>query len=308
MTTIFTIPLSDMAVKPSAIFLAKKPRSSYWWSVSLGFAAHEHHFNIIGKKNNLFFEHCESCVYYRDKSCPGGERILLDSRSNNLFLRSAYSSNVNIHNGTFCRKLFDDPDKRKSLKEGIKGVKVTLPDYFLTTGKCYQDYDNESGMMFSYLRQDLIEENDESTFWKASPAPFPNTYETSGSICTGRNNINDWGNFGELQSIFLNQIYNYDLFYTSNYGFNDLESCLSAMNFDKFLEVTLKKRKQGNNVHILVPFNHSDINIAKKILPPIYEKIWIDGATTTVKLQHSNGSMYSLPSDLSGEPVLEVVN
>lgn len=300
---IFTIPLSEMAVKPSAIFLAKHHTSVRWWSVSLGFAAHTHHFNIIGVKNNLFFEHCEPCVYYRDKTCHGGEKVLLNSRSNANSSRTTYESTIHIYNGVFCRKLFDDPEKRKNLKEGVKGVSVTLPDYFLTSGRDYQEYTDNGRLMFSFLRQDLLEENNEDSYWNASPAPFPNTYESSGDICVGKNSIEDLGDFGRLQDVFLNQIYNYDLFYPSNYGLNDLESCLRVMNFDKFLEATLKRRG-GQRRHVLVPENAARNGIVRKILPPVYEKIWIDGNDNLVHLTHSNGNNYTLPLDLSGEPVL----
>lgn len=303
---VFKFPIADMAVKPSAIFISKLPRSMKWWSVSLGFASHTHYFNIIGTKNNLFFEHCEPCVYYRDKTCPGGERVLLNSRINNTYSRTAYDSDVTVYNGTFCRKLFDNPDKRTNLKEGVKGVPTTLPDYFLTSGYEYQDYTDNTKLIFSYLRQDLVDPTDESTYWKASPPPFPNTYESSGSICTGRNRFNDLCNFGDLQSVFLNQVYNYDLFYTSHYGFNDLESCLRAMNFDKFLEITIKKCRDAHNINVLFPFNSNNPTVVRKILPPIYEKLWIDSESRTVKLVHSDGTNYTLPLDLSGEPVQEV--
>jgi hypothetical protein len=299
---IFTIPISEMAVKPSAIFLAKHHTSVRWWSVSLGFAAHTHHFNIIGAKNNLFFEHCEPCVYYRDKTCPGGEKVLLNSRPNNSYVRNPYGNETSVYNGVFCRKLFDDPEKQKNLKEGVKGVSVTLPDYFLTSARDYQEYSNNGKLKFSFLRQDLLEENNEDSYWNASPAPFPNTYESSGDICVGSNSIGDLGDFGRLQDVFLNQIYNYDLFYTSNYGLNDLESCLRVMNFDKFLEVTLKKRRGGDK-HVLVPESAARNGIVRKILPPIYEKIWIDAREDTIYLTHSNGNNYTLPLDLSGEPV-----
>lgn len=302
---IFTIPISEMAVKPSAIFLAKRSTSLRWWSVSLGFAAHTHHFNIIGTKNNLFFEHCEPCVYYRDKTCPGGEKVLLQARRNSNYVRTVYGGGVNTDNGVFCRKLFDNPEKQKNLKEGVKGVPVTLPDYFLTSAKNYQEYTNKGKLMFSFLRQDLLEENNEDTYWNASSAPFPNTYEIEGDICIGGNKINDLGNFGRLQEVFLNQIYNNDLFYPSSYGLNDLESCLRVMNFDKFLEVTLKKRN-GQWRYVLVPENAAQNGIVRKILPPIYEKLWIDSRSGTVKLVHSDGTNYTLPLDLSGEPVQEV--
>lgn len=300
---IFTIPISEMAVKPSAIFLAKHRTSLRWWSVSLGFAAHTHHFNIIGTKNNLFFEHCEPCVYYRDKTCPGGEKALLNSRQNSNYVRNAYGGEVSTYNGVFCRKLFDDPEKRTNLREGVKGVPVTLPDYFLTSARDYKECIDNGRLIFSFLRQDLLEENNEDSYWNASPAPFPNTYESTGDICVGRNNIDDLGNFGRLQEIFLNQVYNYDLFYTSNYGLHDLESCLRVMNFDKFLEVTLKKR-DGQQRYVLVPANANQNGIARKILPPIYEKIWIDARDNLVHLKHSDGSNYTLPLDLSGDPVL----
>jgi hypothetical protein len=299
--SIFKIPLSEMAVKPSAIFIAKHRTSLNWWSVSLGFAAHTHHFNILGTKNNLFFEHCEPCVYYRDKTCPGGEKILLNSRANNSYSRTAYGNDINVYNGVFCRKLFDDPDKRKNLKEGVKGVPVTLPDYFLTSGREYQEYTDNGYLKFSFLRQDLLDENNEDSYWNATPAPFPNTYESSGEICIGRNRIEDLGDFGRLQDVFLNQIYNYDLFYTSNYGLDDLESCLRVMNFDKFLEATSKRRGAGRR-HVLIPAGATPQGIVKKILPPIYEKLWVDRYDGLVYLIHEDGSKYKLPSDLSGEP------
>lgn len=302
MSSIFTFPMSEMAVKPSAIFLAKYPEQKIWWSVSLGFAAHTHHFNIIGTKNNLFFEHCEPCVYYRDKTCPGGEKLLLRSSSNASYVQSAFGHEVSIYNGNFCRKLFEDRDKRKDLKEGIKGVRVTLPDYFLTSAQEYKESYNNGRLIFSYLRQDLVKEDDPDSYWYASPAPFPNTYESSGDICTGRNTIEDYGNFGVLQNLFLNQIYNYDLFHPRNYGFLDLESCLQAMNFDTFLEVTVKKRRAGANTHVLVEGNR----VSRKILPPIYEKVWIE-ANGSVYLLGVDGNTYTLPSDLSGEPELLVV-
>ena len=129
----YLIP-ETMARQPSAIYLAKYPHATSAMNVALAFEGHKQVVKVLGQPPNLFFTHCQPCVAFQDKSCPGGSKFLnnFDAYTDHTTITHPIRGRMRIpYPAKQCIKAFTG--ETVNTQETELTVETFIPDYVMMT-------------------------------------------------------------------------------------------------------------------------------------------------------------------------------
>lgn len=130
----YVLTQNNWVQKPELLYIFDRETSI---KVGLGFPSHRRVMSATGKSRPDFFEFCSSCLYHRERKCPGG----IDALANTSFNRTLFYPYENDTRRTWittpsCQKRLLNWDFNREVEESFRDAPITretdLPPFMIS--------------------------------------------------------------------------------------------------------------------------------------------------------------------------------